>query len=200
MPGWFLLSEMCFATESIKLSIDCIGYLFFSIASLRNFESNAILMELSCFTVKTMGLIKTLSEHLSSLMIRFVSNRWRISLSTLSARCSGTRRPLCRYGCMSRIIVDFTICFFDLPKRVHRCWNFFMMQNCMEVSDWTLFTCVPLLWERVNPSFPSTSRPNGLTVLELTTRTSFSVDNQWPDFRFIWIAPVMGISRLLKHL
>ena len=68
------------------------------------------------------------------------------------------------------------------------------------VSDWFLFICVPMLWERVNPSFPSTSYSSSLTVLDVTTRISFSVASQCPNFRFIWIALVMGISRLLKHL
>ena len=60
--------------------------------------------------------------------------------------------------------------------------------------------CIPLCCERVNPSFQRTSRPSRLTVLVLTTRISLSVASQFPDFRFSLIAPLMGISRLLKHL
>ena len=36
MHGEFLLSEMCFAIKSMKLSMDCIWYLFFSIEPLSN--------------------------------------------------------------------------------------------------------------------------------------------------------------------
>ena len=90
--------------------------------------------------------------------------------------------------------------FFYLTNWVHRWGNLFIMRNCMEVSDWTLRLCVPLLWARMNPSFPIRSRPKSLTVLELTTRISFSVASQCSHCRFIWIAHVMGISKLLKHL
>ena len=64
-------------------------------ASFRSLESNGSLIYWSCFTVMTTGLIKTLSEHFSSLIICFVSNRCRISLSTLSVSCNGTLRLLC---------------------------------------------------------------------------------------------------------
>ena len=69
LPGELLLCEMYFATEFVRLSFDCIWYLFFSIASLMSLESNAILIDLSCITVMTTGLMKTLRENLSSLMI-----------------------------------------------------------------------------------------------------------------------------------
>ena len=78
--------------------------------------------------------------------------------------------------------------------------NFFIIRSCMGVLGWISFISVPLLWDSVNPSFPSKFCPSRLTVLELTTRISFSVSSQCPDFRYIWVAPDMDISRLLKHL
>ena len=113
----------------------CIWHLFFSIASLRSLESSAGLMDLSCFTVMTTGLLKTLSEHLSSLIICFVSYRWRISLSTLSVNCRATLRPLCWYGCISCFSVDFAIWFFDLPNWVHKWGYFFIVLSCTGLSS-----------------------------------------------------------------
>ena len=75
-------------------------------ASFSSLESNASLIDWSCFTVITMGLIKTLLEDFSSFVIWFVSSKCRISLSTLCVRCNGTLRPLCWYGVMSCFSVD----------------------------------------------------------------------------------------------
>ena len=184
------------------LSMDCIWYLFFSLASFKSLESNASLIDWSSFTVMITGLIKTLSEHFSSLIILFVSKRCRISLSTFSVRCNGTLRPLCWYGLMSSLQydVDFAIWFLDLPKRVHRWGNPLMILICIALSGWILFICIPLFWESVNPSCPSTPRPSRLTVLEFTTRISLLHVYQCPDLSFTCMAPVIGISRLLKDL
>ena len=92
LPVLFLLSEMYLATESMRLSMDCIWHLFFSMASFKSLESNASLMDWSYFTAMTTWLMKTLSEHFSSLIICFASNKCRISLYTLSVRCNGTLR------------------------------------------------------------------------------------------------------------
>ena len=61
----------------------------FSIALSSSFESKATLMDLSRFTVVTTGLIKTLSEPLSNLIIFFVSSNCFIFSSTLSVRWRG---------------------------------------------------------------------------------------------------------------
>ena len=157
-------------------------------------------MDWSCFTVITTGLIKTLSEHFSSLIIWFVSKRCRISLSILSVRCNGTLRPLCWYGLMSCFKVDWAICFSDLPKREHSWGNLFMILICIALSDWILIKFISLFWERVNPSFPRMSHPSRLTVFEFTTRISLLAASHCPDLSFSWIAPAIGISMLLKHL
>ena len=76
----------------------CIWYLFLCIASFNFFESTAIFMDLSCFTVITTGLIKYSSEHLSNLIFCLSSINLFNSFSTLSNKCSGTRLPLCCVG------------------------------------------------------------------------------------------------------
>ena len=86
LPCLFLLSEMYLATESIRLSMDCIWYLFLSIASFSSFESCASLIDWSCFTVITTGLMKTWSKHFSNFIIWFVLSKCCISLSTFSVR------------------------------------------------------------------------------------------------------------------
>ena len=57
-----------------------------------------------------------------------------------------------------------------------------------------------LLWVRLKPRFPRTSHHSRLTVLELITGISSPVVSQCSDCSFIWIAPVTGISKFLKHL
>ena len=95
----FCLSSLIFhAIVSIRWSILCIWYLFLCIASFNFFESSAIFMDLSCFTVITTGLIKCSSEHLSNLIICLFSMSLFNSLSTLSIRWSWTRLPLCCLG------------------------------------------------------------------------------------------------------
>ena len=54
---------------SMRWSMLCIWYLCLWFASFNFFESSANLMELSCFTVITTGLMKYSSEHLSSFII-----------------------------------------------------------------------------------------------------------------------------------
>ena len=83
------------AIVSISWSMVCIWYLFLWIASFSVFESSAILMDLSCFTVITTGLMKYSYKHLSNFIncLSFIS--FFSSLSTLSIRWSGTFLPLC---------------------------------------------------------------------------------------------------------
>ena len=98
----FCLSSLILhAIVSIRWSILCIWYLFLCIASFNFFESSAIFMDLSCFTVITTGLMKYSSEHLSNLIICLSSMSLFISLSTLSIRWSRTRLPLCCVGGIS---------------------------------------------------------------------------------------------------
>ena len=73
-------------------------------------------------------------------------------------------------------------------------------QIAADVSVVFLRSRLSLHWVRLKPRFPTTSHPSRLTVLELITRISFSVVSQCPDCSFIWIAPVTGISKFLKHL
>ena len=108
------------AIVSIRWSILCIWYLFLWIASFNCFESSAIFMDLSCFTVITTGLIKYSSDHLSNLIICLSSMSLFNSLSTLSIRWSGTRLPLCCVGWNELWNVDFVMWFFDFPILVHK--------------------------------------------------------------------------------
>ena len=78
--------------------------------------------------------------------------------------------------------------------------NLLMILICIALSGWILFIFIPLFWESVNPSFPSTSRPSRLTVLEFTTRISLLYVSQYQDLSFNCLALVIGISMLLKHL
>ena len=64
-------------------------------ASFSLLESNAILTDLSFFTVITTGLMNSSSEHFSSFIICLSSITFLSSFSTFSRRCRGTRRPLC---------------------------------------------------------------------------------------------------------
>ena len=80
-------------------------------------------MDLSCFTVMTAGLMKTLSDHLSNLMICLVSRKC-LSLSTLSAKCRVTLRPLCCEGCVFGLIVNLAMWFLELSSLVHRWVSF----------------------------------------------------------------------------
>ena len=86
------------AIVSIRWSMLCIWCLFLCIASFNFFESSAIFMDLSCFTVITTGLIKYSSEHLSNLIFCLSSINLFNSFSTLSIKCSGTRLLLCCVG------------------------------------------------------------------------------------------------------
>ena len=54
------------AIVSMRWSMHCIWYLFLWIASFGFFESSAILIDLSCFTVITTGLMKYSSDHLTN--------------------------------------------------------------------------------------------------------------------------------------
>ena len=83
---------------------------------------------------------------------------------------------------------------------MHRWGNLLLILICIALSGWILFICIPLFWESVNPSFPSTSRPSRLTMLEFTTRISLLHVSHCPDLSFNCMAPVIGISMLLKHL
>ena len=73
----------------------CIWYLFLCMASLSIFESNAILIDGSNFTVITTGLMKCSSEHFLSLLICFSFMSFFSSFFTFSVRCNGMRLPLC---------------------------------------------------------------------------------------------------------
>ena len=101
VPVFCLSSLILHAIVSIRWSILCIWYLFLWIASFSFFESSAMFMDLSCFTVITTGLIKYSSEHLSNLIICLSLMSLFNSLSTLSIKWSGTRLPLCCVGGMN---------------------------------------------------------------------------------------------------
>ena len=75
-----------------------------------------------------------------------------------------------------------------------------MIFICIVLSKLILLMCVPLFCESVNPSFPRISRPMRFTVLALTTKISLFVASRSPERRFICVIPVIGISKLLKHL
>ena len=68
---------------SIRWSMFCVWYLFSCIAPFFSFESSAISMELSLFTLITTGLTKYSSEHFSNFMIGSSSMRFSCSFSTL---------------------------------------------------------------------------------------------------------------------
>ena len=69
----------------------------------------------------------------------------------------------------------------------------------MGVSQWIWCTCLPWLWDRVKSSLPRTFLPKRLTVLVSTFKISSSA-SQSPDLRSRRLAPIMGISTLLRHL
>ena len=88
-------SEIDCAILSIRQSIFCIWYLFLWIALFMTLESMASFFVLSLLTVITIGEIKFLSLHLSSMiMLPFFCN-FLSSSSTCDCRWIGFLSPLC---------------------------------------------------------------------------------------------------------
>ena len=126
VPELFFSSLIFLEIVSIRWSMLCIWYLFLWNVSFIAFESNAILIALSFFTVITTGMIKYSSEHFSNLIICLSSISFSSSFSTFSIRCIGFKY------CLN---VDLATWFLDLRKRLHKwrkifvcyffvfCWN-----------------------------------------------------------------------------
>ena len=93
-------------------------------ASFNFFESSAILIDLSCLTVITTGLLKYSSKHLSYFIICLSSISFWSSFSTLSIRWSGTLLLLCCVGWNVWWNVDFATWFLNFPILVHMCGFF----------------------------------------------------------------------------
>ena len=144
--------------------------------------------------------MNTSSEHLSSLIIWFVSNRCLIFLSNLSVRWSGKRLPLCWVVTMLSLISDLAMWFFDFPIRVHSLENFSNIFFLNESSVLMWFICLPFFCVSKNPSLDSTSLPSRFTFWVCTMRILLSLEVQSPDVRSSWSIPVIGMDTLLKHL
>ena len=177
------------ATASIRWSMLYIWYLFLWMASFSFLEFNAILTDLSFFTVITTVLMNSSSKNFSNFLICLSSVSFWSLFSTFSRRCNGTLRPLCWYGVYSVLKIDFAMWFLERLNRVHRSWN-------------TRLTFLPVFFVelRVIPSFASKSLPTTFFVFLFTIRTLqfFAVHD--PDFMSIISTPLRSMLLLMKHL
>ena len=189
VPVFCFNSLILHAIVSIRWSMLWIWYLFLSIASFNFFESNAIFMDLSCFTVITTGLIKYSSEHLSNLFICLSSISLFNSFSILSIKCSGTLFPLCCVGWNVLWNVDFAMWFFDFPILAHR-WGYFWSIHFAMLFCGEFMLCIfspDVLKVNSIPSFWRMSLPCRFTVFCGTTRIWQLRTVVLPDVRSSWI-------------
>ena len=109
VPSFCFRSLILHAIVSIRWTMLCIWYLFLWMASFNFLESSVFLMDLSCLTVITTGLMKNSSEHFSSFIVCLSSISFCSSFSTLSIKWSCTLLPLSCVGWNVWWKVDFAI-------------------------------------------------------------------------------------------
>ena len=116
----WLESLMCCKTESIRLSMFGIWYLFLWIALFKVFESRANLTDLSFLTVITIVEIKFLSKHSCKFSICSWPESFFSSSDTLCNKFIGTRlfdvMGYTVYEILSEMYVTFTYQFWKLNE------------------------------------------------------------------------------------
>ena len=107
----------------------------------------------SCFTVITIGLWNCWSEHLSYLILCFLSNSLLSSVSTVPV--SAQECDAIFWMGVASLLNCFSITWFiDFPFRTHSCWKFFVT-NCLISGFDSSGSCMFSIWLRFGFSWIS---------------------------------------------